>query len=38
VRIEAWSRLSRGTRDAIEAEARALPLPVEREIEVVWIG
>ena len=37
VRIEAWARLSRGTRDAIEAEANALPLPgVERPIEVVW--
>jgi hypothetical protein len=36
VRIDPWSRFSRGTRDAVEAEARALPLPVEREIEVVW--
>jgi hypothetical protein len=37
VRIDAWSRLSRETRDAIEAEANALPLPgVERPIEVVW--
>ncbi len=37
VRIDAWARLSRGTRDAIEAEARALPLPgVDRGIEVVW--
>jgi hypothetical protein len=36
VRIDAWGRLSRGTRDAIEADARALPLPVEREIEVAW--
>ena len=36
VRIEAWGRLSRGPRDAIEAEARALPLPVEREVEVAW--
>jgi hypothetical protein len=36
VRIEAWGRLSRRTRDAVEAEARVLPLPVEREIEVVW--
>jgi winged helix DNA-binding protein len=34
--IDAWGRLTRGTRDAIEAEARALPLPVERGIEVVW--
>jgi hypothetical protein len=37
VRIDAWARLSRGTRDVIEAEARALPLPgVDRDIEVVW--
>jgi hypothetical protein len=37
VRIEAWARLPRGTRDAIEAEASALPLPgLERPIEVVW--
>ena len=37
VRIDAWARLSRGTRDAIEAEAGSLPLPgVARAIEVVW--
>jgi hypothetical protein len=37
VRIDAWSRLSRGTRNAIEAEANALPFPgVDRPIEVVW--
>jgi DNA glycosylase AlkZ-like len=36
VRVEAWARLSRAMRDSIEAEARTLPLPVEREIEVVW--
>ena len=37
VRIETWARLSRATRDAIEAEAAALPLPgVDRAIEVVW--
>jgi hypothetical protein len=37
VRIDAWTRLTRRTRDAIEAEAEALPLPgVERRIEVVW--
>jgi hypothetical protein len=37
VRIDAWSRLSRRTREAIEAEAGALPLPgVDREIDVVW--
>jgi hypothetical protein len=37
VRVDAWSRLSRQRRDAIEAEASALPLPgVDRRIEVVW--
>jgi DNA glycosylase AlkZ-like len=36
LRIDTWGRLSRAQRDAIEAEARALPLPVEREIEVAW--
>jgi hypothetical protein len=36
VRIDAWTRLSRAARDAVEAEARTLPLPVEREIAVVW--
>jgi hypothetical protein len=37
VRIDAWTRLSRGPRDAIEAEASALRLPgVERGIDVVW--
>jgi hypothetical protein len=37
VRIDAWARLSRGMRDAIEAEAAALPLPGgDRAIEVVW--
>jgi hypothetical protein len=36
VRIDSWTRLSRGTREAVEAEARALPLPVDRPIEVVW--
>ena len=37
VRIDAWARLSRGMRDAIEAEAGALPLPgLDRPIEVVW--
>jgi Winged helix DNA-binding domain len=37
VRIDAWTRLTRGMRDAIEAEAGALRLPgVERRIEVVW--
>jgi hypothetical protein len=37
VRIDAWARVSRATRDAVEAEARALPLPgLDRGIEVVW--
>jgi DNA glycosylase AlkZ-like len=37
VRIETWARLSRRTRDAIESEASALPLPgLDRPIEVVW--
>jgi len=37
VRIEAWRRLSRAAREAVEAEARTLPLPdLTREIEVSW--
>jgi hypothetical protein len=37
VRVDTWARLSRGRREAIEAEAAALPLPgLDREIEVVW--
>jgi hypothetical protein len=37
VRVEAWGRLPRRSRDAVEAEAAGLPLPgVERPIEVVW--
>ena len=36
VRIDAWGRLSRRARDAIEAEAKSLPLPVDRPIEVAW--
>jgi hypothetical protein len=37
VRIDAWARLSRAARDAIEAEAHALPLPgLDRSVEVVW--
>ena len=37
VRIDAWAHLSRAARDAIEAEAEALPLPsIDRQIEVVW--
>jgi hypothetical protein len=37
VRIETWARLSRGARDAVEAEVKTLPLPgLDRPIEVVW--
>jgi hypothetical protein len=37
VTIDAWARFSRATRDAVEAEAWALPLPgLDRGIEVVW--
>jgi hypothetical protein len=37
VRIDAWTRLSSRMRDAIEAEASALPLPgLDRGIDVVW--
>ena len=37
VRIDAWTRLSREARDAVEAEASSLPLPgLDRQIEVVW--
>jgi Winged helix DNA-binding domain len=35
--IEPWRRLTRAERDAVETEARSLPLPgVEREITVTW--
>ena len=37
VRIDAWTGLSRGAREAIETEASGLPLPgLERPIEVAW--
>jgi hypothetical protein len=37
MRIETWARLSRARRDAVEAEARSLPLPgLDREIAIVW--
>jgi hypothetical protein len=37
VRVDAWTRLPREARDAVEAEATTLPLPgVDRPIEVVW--
>jgi Winged helix DNA-binding domain len=37
MQIDTWGRLSRASRDAVEAEAAALPLPVDREMKVVWI-
>jgi hypothetical protein len=37
LRIDTWGRLSRAARDAVEAEARSLPLPgLDRAIEVDW--
>jgi hypothetical protein len=37
VRIDAWTRLSRSQRRAVETEAGSLPLPaLERTIDVVW--
>jgi hypothetical protein len=37
VRIDTWTRLSRATRDAVEAEATCLPLPaLGRRIDVIW--
>jgi hypothetical protein len=37
VRIDAWGRLSRAARDAVEAEAASMPLPgIDRPIGVVW--
>jgi len=37
VRIDAWERLSRARRDAVEAEAAALPLPgLDRPVEAAW--
>ncbi|HEY6834847.1 MAG TPA: crosslink repair DNA glycosylase YcaQ family protein [Gaiellaceae bacterium] len=37
VRIDPWGRLAPAVRDAVEAEAGALPLPgLDREIKVVW--
>jgi hypothetical protein len=38
MQIEAWARLSRSERDAVETEAASLPLPgVDRAIDVVWL-
>jgi hypothetical protein len=37
VRVETWERLPRAARDAVEAEARTLPLPgIDRPVDVVW--
>jgi hypothetical protein len=36
--IQSWRRLSRAERDAVEAEARSLPLPGEGEVAVRWDG
>jgi hypothetical protein len=37
VRADAWGRLPRAAREAVEAEARTLPLPgLDRPIEVAW--
>jgi Winged helix DNA-binding domain len=37
--IQAWRRLTRAERDAVEAEAHSLPLPgIERQIAVRWEG
>jgi hypothetical protein len=37
VQIDAWARLTREMRDAVEAEASTLPLPgLDRAIDVVW--
>jgi hypothetical protein len=37
VRIETWARFSRGASEAVEAEAKSLPLPgLDRPIKVIW--
>jgi hypothetical protein len=37
VSVQAWRKLTRAERDAVEAEAQSLPLPgIEREIAVRW--
>jgi hypothetical protein len=36
ITIETWRRLPRTARDAVEAEARSLPIPVERRVVVRW--
>jgi len=36
ITIETWRRLPRASREAVESEARSLPIPVERPIVVRW--
>jgi hypothetical protein len=36
VTVEAWGRPTRATREAVEAEAASLPLPVEKPVVVRW--
>jgi len=37
VRIDAWTRLTRSARDAVETEAHTMPLPgLDRPVEVIW--
>ena len=37
VRVGVWTKLSPAARNAVEAEARSLPLPdLGREIDLVW--
>jgi len=36
IRIEAWRSFSRGEREAIEAEASSLPLPVTSDLRIQW--
>lgn len=38
VSVSAWRRLGRSERELVEAEARSLPLGLEREIAVRWDG
>jgi DNA glycosylase AlkZ-like len=38
ITVAAWSRLSRGVREAVEAEAASLPLGLDRSISVRWAG
>jgi hypothetical protein len=36
--VQSWRRLTRAERDAVEAEARSLPLPLEGQVSVRWNG